>query len=203
VFSFGRNFAGATGLGTLAGDTLVATAIDTTNLGNLKITLIAAGGNYSLLLAEDGRLFSMGSNADGQTGLGTTDGFTLVPTPIDMSFLAGQTIAEVSARGPSIVLTEEGNVFSFGANSEAELGRTGSGLVPMLIDTTNLTGSVVTDISVGSGYTLLVAKPGPPVPEPSSALLLVLAFGLALGSSTRCAIHSRRLAHGLNPQTLR
>jgi alpha-tubulin suppressor-like RCC1 family protein len=184
VFSFGRNFAGATGLGTLVGDTLVPTPIDTTNLGSLKIKQIAAGGNYSLLLAEDGSLFSMGSNADGQTGLGTTDGFTVVPTPIDMSFLAGQTIAKVSARGPSLLLTEEGNVFSFGANSAAELGRSGSGLVPMLIDTTNLVGKVVTDISAGSNYSLLVAKPGLPVPEPSSSVLvLAVAFGLAWRSS--------------------
>ncbi len=161
VFSFGTNANGRTGQGTTIGDTLVATPIDTSYLGSLKITQLAAGSSHCLLLAEDGSVFSFGSNANGRTGLGTTIGDTLVATPIDTSYLGGLKITQVAAgRDHSLLLTEDGSVFSFGINtSGAVLGRIGSAIVAMPIDTTNLVGKVVTDISAGASYSLVVAGP--------------------------------------------
>jgi hypothetical protein len=42
----------------MAGTTWIATPIDTTNLNGRKITQVAAGEQFSLLLADDGSVFS-------------------------------------------------------------------------------------------------------------------------------------------------
>jgi alpha-tubulin suppressor-like RCC1 family protein len=152
VFAFGSNASGKTGLGTNSGDTLVATPIDTSNLRGLKIAQVAAGKSHSLLLAEDGSVFSFGSNAYGATGLGTITGETLVATPIDAANLGEWKIMEVAAgTDRSLVLAEDGFAFAFGSG--------GFGSVPNPIDRTNLTGMRVTGISTGIYESLLVAEP--------------------------------------------
>jgi alpha-tubulin suppressor-like RCC1 family protein len=164
VFSFGPNANGQTGLGTTSGNTLVATPIDASNLGGRKITQVAAGGAHSLLLAEDGSVFSFGSNEFGQTGLGTSSGNQPLAMPIDASNLGGRKITQVAAGySVSLLLAEDGSVFSFGANS---LGRTGletdSGntLVATPIDASNLGGRKVTQVAAGGAHGLLLADDG-------------------------------------------
>jgi alpha-tubulin suppressor-like RCC1 family protein len=88
---------GTTGQGTSLGNTLVPTPIVTTNFGNRKIVQIDAEGELSLLLADDGTVFSFGSNFAGQTGLGLTTGATLVATPIDTTNLTGRRVTSISA----------------------------------------------------------------------------------------------------------
>ncbi len=152
VFSFGSNTSGQTGLGTSVGETLVASPIDTTNLGGLKITQVAAGREHSLLLAEDGSVFSFGSNDYGKTGLGTTTGETLVATPIDATNLGEWEITQVAAAwNRSLVLADDGFVFSFGFG--------GGGSVATPIKRTYLMGMRVTEISTGIYDSLLVAEP--------------------------------------------
>ena len=170
VYSFGWNGSGATGLGTYEGYTLVATPIDTTNLGGRTIRQVAAGNTHSLLLADDVTVFSFGSNLGGQTGLGTEDGSTPIATAIDRTNLRGRTITQVAAGtgaslsgAHSLLLTDDGTVFSFGNNS---LGRTGLGtssgnmLVAMPIDRTNLSGHSITQVAAGVRHSLLLADDG-------------------------------------------
>jgi alpha-tubulin suppressor-like RCC1 family protein len=162
VFSFGSNANGRTGLGTATGDTLVPTPIDTTNIGGLKITQVAAGNHHSLLLAEDGRVFSFGLNASGKTGLGTTVGDTLVATPIDMTNLGDLKVTQIAAGSyHSLVLAEDGRVFSFGAGGSGitGYGTNASSSVALPIDRTNLIGSLVTKITAGTYYSLIIAEP--------------------------------------------
>lgn len=98
VFSFGSNYRGGTGLGVDSGSTLIATPIDTTNLEDKRITQVAAGGRHSLLLADDGTVFSFGSNGRGQTGLGFASiPDALIATPIDMTNLEGLRVTDVFA----------------------------------------------------------------------------------------------------------
>jgi alpha-tubulin suppressor-like RCC1 family protein len=97
VFSFGSNVHGVTGLGTAIGSTLVATAIDASNLAGAQVVQVAAGGNQSLLRTADGRAFSFGLNEAGATGQGTTFGTTLVAAPIDATNLAGHVVTDVAA----------------------------------------------------------------------------------------------------------
>jgi alpha-tubulin suppressor-like RCC1 family protein len=77
----------------------VATPIDASILGGLAITQLDAGFYHSLLLAEDGHVFSFGRNQSGRTGQGTDSGLTLVATPIDASNLGGHDVVQVDAGG--------------------------------------------------------------------------------------------------------
>jgi regulator of chromosome condensation (RCC1) repeat-containing protein len=95
-FRWAQNNLGQTGLGTTTGSTWIATPIDSTNLGGRKITQVAAGEFFTLLLAEDGSVFSFGSSASGELGLGTP-GSRSVATPIDATNLGGRKVTQISA----------------------------------------------------------------------------------------------------------
>ncbi len=173
VFSFGDNYYGQTGLNTTNGNTPIATPINTTNLTGKTITQIAAGGNYSLLLASDGTVFSFGSNEYGQTGLNTASGNTLIATPINTANLADKTITQIAAGGDhSLLLASDGTVFSFGLNGweypfwtyiggqtglNSDWGNT---LIATPIVTTNLAGKTITQIAAGDDHSLLLASDG-------------------------------------------
>jgi alpha-tubulin suppressor-like RCC1 family protein len=164
VFSFGWNKSGRTGQGTDEGNTLVATPIDTTNLMGKRIPEVATGEAHSLLVTQDGTVFSFGSNWGGATGLGTNIGNTLVAKSIDTTNLTGKTITQAAGgEAFSLLLADDGTVFSFGNNSYA---RTGLGfsnwqtdtLIPTPIDTTNLAGTAITQVATGAYHSLLLAE---------------------------------------------
>jgi alpha-tubulin suppressor-like RCC1 family protein len=146
VFSFGSNEAGITGLGLDVGTTPIATPINTTNLAGKSISQLATGEWHSLLLAEDGVVFSFGLNNAGRTGLNTSLGNALVATPIDTTNLTGRTVTQVAAgRSHSLLLTDDGTVFSFGLNSQGQTGlgtATGSTLIATPINVMNLGGKM-------------------------------------------------------------
>lgn len=187
VVSFGSNWKGQVGLGTYTSlySVSIATPIDTTNLSGKSIAQVAAGNSASLLLADDGTVFSFGNNSAAQTGLGTEVGVTLLATPIDTTNLAGKTITEVAASGHGLLLADDGTVFSFGVNSHGQTGLgtdVGVALVATPLDTANLAGLRVTGVSAGQWHGLLLTVP---VPEPGSATLVLLA-GLSLLVCRRC-----------------
>jgi alpha-tubulin suppressor-like RCC1 family protein len=165
VFSFGRNLNGPTG----GRYTEVATQIDESNLVGKNIIQIAAGNDHSLLLADDGTVFSFGSNRNGQTGLGTTNLSTSIATPIDSTNLAGKSIVQIAAAyNSSLLLADDGTAFSFGSNQYGQTGlgkETGNTLIATPIDVSNLMGGTVTQIAAG-GYHYFLAT----VPEPSGAI---------------------------------
>ncbi len=163
VFSFGLNGSGRTGLGTTDGNTLIATPIVTTNLAGKTITQVSAGLEHSLLLADDGTVFSFGYNGSGRTGLGTTDGSTLIATPIVTTYLAGKTITQIAAgQSHNLLLADDGTVFSFGSNGSGQLGRGEVGNTPIAtpIITTNLAGKRITQVAAAGQHSLLLADDG-------------------------------------------
>lgn len=164
--SFGHNSEGQTGLGTSGTDTIVATPIVTTNLVGRSISQVYAGGRHSLLLADNGDVFSFGSNANGRTGLATANGATLVATQIDSSNLMGKTVTQAIAGGShSLLLANDGTVFSFGWNGFGKTGldtTLGDTLVATPIDTTNLTGKTITQVDTGGQHSLLLDADGVP-----------------------------------------
>lgn len=163
VFSFGNNTTGQLGQGTTDGTVAIPTPIVGTNLGGRKTMQMSAGLWHSLLLADDGSVFSMGTNGSGQTGLGTTRGNASIATPIDATNLAGRKITQVAAGDRfSLLLADDGSVFSFGANNAGQLGlgTPGDRSVAMPIDATNLGGRKITKISAGFEHSLLLADDG-------------------------------------------
>ena len=163
VFSFGANADGRTGLGTTVGISSTATSISATTLGDRKIVQIAAGAFHSLLVADDGTVFSFGWNDGGRTGLGLTSGNTPSAAPINTSNLEARKIVQVSAANHSLLLADDGKVFSFGRNDYGENGQgSGSGLtvVATPIDMTNVSVEIITHVSAGSSHSLFLTENG-------------------------------------------
>src|SRR5688572_2938887 len=96
TLAFGTNSRGKTGMGTSSGYKDVATPIVTTNLVGRKIVQAAAGNYHSLLLADDGSVFSFGESDYGETGLEVTTGFASIATPIITTNLDGRQIKQVA-----------------------------------------------------------------------------------------------------------
>ena len=165
VYSFGDNSVGQLGLGTIGGNSSTAVPIDTSNLGGKTIRQVSAGFTHSLLLADDGTVFSFGWNQHSQTGLGIDDlTSTVVATPIITTNLGGRKINQVAAGGDhSLLVADDGTVFSFGWNVNAQTGQgtnVGSTLVAEPIDSSNLLGKRIKEVSANWVHNLLLAEDG-------------------------------------------
>lgn len=83
------------------------------------ITNIAAGENFILAIANDGTVWSWGSNSNFQLGQGTSISENPVPKQIP-NF--GNVVAISGGRDHSAALKSDGSVWCWGANSQGELG---------------------------------------------------------------------------------
>ncbi len=90
-----------------------------------KITSISFGTNHSSAITSDGRLFMWGSNFQGQLGINSLGGNSLIPVDITANFSlnVGEKILQASLGGDhTLAVTTEGRVFSWGNNSYGQLG---------------------------------------------------------------------------------
>ena len=95
-------------------------------ISGVKITAIAAGSNHSVMLDENGNVWTTGSNLYGELGRETNDNPDSLLGKAD---LQGATAARFIAAGNSttIVIDTDGNVRTCGTNGFGQLGRdTGS-----------------------------------------------------------------------------
>lgn len=123
VFTYGDNTYGQLGTGdtrSIDSPTSITTAFEG------KVVQIAALGNHSLALTEDGRIYSWGQNNHGQVGNGRIgDGYDVL-SPIDITnslgLPAGTQVIEVyAAWESSFALTNDGRIFAWGANNQGQL----------------------------------------------------------------------------------
>ncbi|GAB5469960.1 MAG: hypothetical protein Kilf2KO_29900 [Rhodospirillales bacterium] len=117
VYAFGFNNRGP--LGTGDEDTRTQ-AVLVEALDDVNVIGIENGNGVSFALAEDGRLFAWGNNANGQLGLGDLEE-RLLPTAVEA--LADETVVAVSSgTSHTLVLTADGQVYAFGSASDGQLG---------------------------------------------------------------------------------
>ena len=103
---------------------------------------VAAGAEHSLILKSDGTLWASGRNAFGELGLGDTVTRRKFTKVGGTGLVNGKkTVAFSAGYGMSVVITEDGAVWSTGLNSKGELG-VGS--------TANKTGFTQTNITEGA-----------------------------------------------------
>ena len=153
VFGWGDNSYGELGTGDMV-NSPVPVAVDMTGaLAGKSVVAISAGADHTLVLTSDGLLFAWGDNSYGE--LGNNDNTSsLLPTPVNMSgALAGKTVTAIaSGKNHSLVLTSDGKVFAWGANSSGELGNasTTDSWVPVQVTSSGvLSGKIVTAIAAG------------------------------------------------------
>ena len=140
--------------------------IDTSNMEGKRVIQVAAGGNYSLFLCEDGSVYSSGFGEGGVLGDGRTGRHNEgTPIPIDTSNMKGKRIVQVSAGSShSLFLCEDDSVYAAGNGVYGILGdgrtdRHQEG-TPIPIDTSNMEGKRVTQVAAASNHSLFLCKDG-------------------------------------------
>jgi alpha-tubulin suppressor-like RCC1 family protein len=150
VYSFGDNRKGQLGHGDEFRSYWLPEKI--TTLRNAMA--ITAGSFHTLVLLENGDVYSFGHNSNGQLGHGDEDNRSL-PTKIT-SLSNAKAIA--AGGGHSLVLLKNGDVYSFGNNSYGQLGHGDKDNRSLPTKIKSL--SNVKAISAGSNHSLLLLENG-------------------------------------------
>ncbi len=171
LYGFGNNQYGQLGNST---NTMTGKANPTPTLVGLpgisgRITQVAIGDSYSLVLTSTEQLYAFGFNIVGQLGNSTNNGtINPNPTPTLVSLPAGAsgTIAQIAAGGgQNLILTSTGQLYAFGGNAYGQLGiATNSGTVnpnptPALVNLPGATGTVA-QIAAGESHSLALTSTG-------------------------------------------
>lgn len=131
----------------------------------VSITQIAAGGDHSLALGTDGRVYAWGYGGDGEVGNGTTT--ARVGTPVQVS--AGAIPASVSitriagGSNHSLALGNDGHVYAWGRGGDGELGNatTTDSSVPVAVAAGGVPPGVsITQIAAGDHHSLALGDDG-------------------------------------------
>ncbi|XP_066992544.2 uncharacterized protein ca [Anabrus simplex] len=89
-------------------------------LAQERIMAVSCGQYHSMALAHDGRVFTWGWGVHGQLGHGSVED---VHHPTLVKQLAGKVVMQISGgHGHTIVLTSDGQVFTFGSSVFGQLG---------------------------------------------------------------------------------
>ena len=132
-------------------------------ISGVKITAIAAGSRYTVLLDESGNVWTAGSNGYGELGRETNGMSSSVFGKAD---LQGATAAKfIAAGGTTIVIDTDGNVRTSGINGHGQLGRdTGSESSDskLLAVTDGIDGAEIIAAATGAGayHSVLLDKNG-------------------------------------------
>jgi alpha-tubulin suppressor-like RCC1 family protein len=97
--------------------------VSVSSLSHISISTIACGAEHTMALTDSGTIFVWGNSTFGQMGNGTI-GDDLITTPLVLEYFIDQKIRSISCKGCNhiLVLTENGQVYSWGCNETGQLG---------------------------------------------------------------------------------
>lgn len=151
AWGWGDNFYGQLGDGTKENRSF---AVQMQNLSS--VVSIAAGGDFSMALRDDGTVWTCGNNEWGQLGNGSTSTIQS-SVPVQVVSLSG--VVAIAAGGShALALKSDGSVWAWGVNASGELGGGSTDFakhpVPRLVaGLGNVSG-----IAAGSDYSIVVDK---------------------------------------------
>jgi len=163
VYSTGSNWDGELGLGTSGNGTNQSTLTAMINMPSGKTAIQIACGNYhSLVLFDDGTVYSTGYNYNGALGLGNETDQSTLTAMINMP--SGKTAIQIACGGyHSLVLFDDGTVYGTGNNGNGELGLGTSGygtnkttLIEMILPL----GKTATQIACGNNHSVVLFDDG-------------------------------------------
>lgn len=128
-------------------------------LGSRRVRAIAAAKHHTIVATEGGEVFTWGSNREGQLGYTSVD---TQPTPRRVSSLRSRIVAVAAANKHTAVVSETGEVFTWGCNKEGQLGygtsNSASNYTPRLVEC--LKGKVFKGIAAAKYHTLVFGGDG-------------------------------------------
>ena len=98
--------------------------------GVRQFTQISAGYTHSLAMGSDGNLYSWGNNTSGQLGRSTSTTPANQPGKVTMPAGVKQFTQISAGNGYSLALGSDGNLYSWGDNTNGQLGRTPTSTTP-------------------------------------------------------------------------
>lgn len=128
VYSWGEDISGQLGRGETGRNTCSKTEDCRLDIGAIagidNALMVAAGYNHNLVLTKDGSVWAFGANTQGQLGNATTIESS-TPVKVDFSAAAdiGHIVQVVASANSSYALDDKGQVWGWGSDAYANLGR--------------------------------------------------------------------------------
>ncbi|EKX46605.1 hypothetical protein GUITHDRAFT_48927, partial [Guillardia theta CCMP2712] len=119
---------------------------------------VSCGGAHTVVVSEDGRVFSWGLGANGQLGHGSRDNLT---TPSVVQAMRGRDVLAVTCGvGHTVIVLAGGELYTCGWNKNGQcgVGSTSDLLSPQCVE--SLRGEGVQHASCGAGHTAVVTGGG-------------------------------------------
>ncbi|MCL7025358.1 hypothetical protein MKW94_007035 [Papaver nudicaule] len=131
----------------------------TSGLGSRRVTAIAAAKHHTVAATEGGEVFTWGSNREGQLGYTSVDS---QPTPRRVSALRAKIVSVAAANKHTAVVSDSGEVFTWGCNKEGQLGygtsNSASNYTPRLVE--YLKGKVFVGVAAAKYHTIVLGADG-------------------------------------------
>lgn len=120
---------------------------------------IVTASSTIFYLAENGNLYAWGDNTQNQCGVVTSSLLKKALIATNVKDIATSQGGNVGAAPHTLILTHDGVVYSFGNNSNGQLGRTGDNFAILPVSLPSVDSEVV-DISAGHDHTLILFANG-------------------------------------------
>ncbi|KAK4282113.1 hypothetical protein QN277_013527 [Acacia crassicarpa] len=131
----------------------------TSGLGARRVKAIAAAKHHTVVATEGGEVFTWGSNREGQLGYPSVD---TQPTPRRVASLRSKIVAVAAANKHTAVVSDLGEVFTWGCNREGQLGygtsNSASNYTPHVVE--YLKGKNLTGVSAAKYHTVVLGSDG-------------------------------------------
>jgi alpha-tubulin suppressor-like RCC1 family protein len=159
VLAWGFNGNGELGIGTTQTH---RTPVQVRLPKGVRVTAISTGDDHSLALTSTGRVFSWGSNQDGQLGDTTT---TTRHKPVQVALPKGTKATSLAAGTEySFALTAKSQLYAWGADGDSQLGdgQTSNKLTPeqIIFEFRGTGPGAITTLAAGCGQTLAITTKG-------------------------------------------
>ena len=158
IWSWGYNSSGQLGNGQSGTNVLIPTQV--TN--GTRYSQISGGSSHGLAIDSEGNIWSWGRGSYGELGNGQSSGNVSVPTQITNGIKYTQiSVAAEIALSHNMALDSEGNIWTWGYNSQGELGNGQTGSSNSVSIPTKVTsGTIYTQISAGGDSSLALDNEG-------------------------------------------
>ncbi|MCD9645409.1 hypothetical protein HAX54_034291 [Datura stramonium] len=128
-------------------------------LGARRVKAVAAAKHHTVIATEAGEVFTWGSNREGQLGYTSVD---TQPTPRRVSSLRSKIVAVAAANKHTAVVSDLGEVFTWGCNKEGQLGygtsNSASNYAPRVVE--YLKGKVFVGVAAAKYHTIVLGSDG-------------------------------------------